>query len=45
MGARLRTLGKVRNPSVDAPSRSRGNFRIILARSRMLPSVRPLMRT
>ena len=35
----------VRFPSVDAPSRSRENFRIVLARSRMLPSVRPLMRT
>ena len=31
-------------PSVDAPLRARKNFRICWARSRMLPSVRPLMR-
>ena len=30
-------------PSVDAPSQARENFRIVLARSRMLPSVRPSM--
>jgi hypothetical protein len=35
---------KARNPSVDAPSQARENFRIVVARSRMLPSVRPLTR-
>jgi hypothetical protein len=34
----------VRYPSVDAPFLARENFRIAVARSRMLPSVRPLMR-
>jgi len=29
---------------VDTPSQARENFRIVVARSRMLPSVRPLMR-
>jgi pimeloyl-ACP methyl ester carboxylesterase len=31
-------------PSVDAPFQARENFGIVAARSRMLPSVRPLMR-
>src|SRR4051812_31791430 len=30
--------------SVDAPFRARGNFRTVVARGRMLPSVRPLVR-
>ena len=30
-------------PSVDAPLQARENFRIVVARSRMLPSVRPLV--
>src|SRR3954462_15102436 len=30
--------------SVDAPFRARGNFRTVVARGRMLPSVRPLAR-
>ena len=32
------------DPSVDAPFVARENFRIVVARSRMLPSVRPHMR-
>src|SRR3954467_14323971 len=31
-------------PSVDAPFRARGTFRTVVARGRMLPSVRPLVR-
>src|SRR3954453_6735903 len=31
-------------PSVDAPFRARGNFRTVVARGRMLPSARPLVR-
>src|SRR3954465_1691766 len=34
----------IRAPSVDAPFRARGNFRTVVARGRMLPSVRPLGR-
>src|SRR4051812_40001021 len=34
----------IRAPSVDAPFRARGNFRTVVARGRMLPSVRPLVR-
>src|SRR5215212_4364142 len=33
-----------RATSVDAPFRARGNFRTVVARGRMLPSVRPLVR-
>src|SRR5215218_10312971 len=34
----------IRATSVDAPFLARGNFRIVVARGRMLPSVRPLVR-
>ena len=34
----------IRATSVDAPFRARGNFRTVVARGRMLPSVRPLVR-
>jgi hypothetical protein len=33
----------LRFPSVDAPFLARENFRIAVVRSRMLPSVRPVM--
>lgn len=36
--------GPLAVPSVDAPLQARENFRIVAARSRMLPSVRPSMR-
>src|SRR3954465_15965867 len=34
----------IRAPSVDAPFRARGYLRTLVARGRMLPSVRPLVR-
>src|SRR3954454_7568707 len=34
----------IRATSVDAPCRARGNFRTVVARGRILPSVRPLVR-
>src|SRR5215217_2633377 len=34
----------IRATSVDAPFRARGKFRTVVARGRMLPSVRPLVR-
>src|SRR3954463_10504362 len=36
--------GQGETSSVDAPFRARGNFRTVVARGRMLPSVRPLVR-
>ena len=42
--ARILAQAHGHNPSVDAPFWARENFGIVIARSRMLPSVRPLMR-
>src|SRR5215472_11896699 len=39
-----RAPAKVRNPSVDAPFQARENVGVVVARGRMLSSVRPLMR-
>ena len=39
-----RQIGEARNPSVDAPFQARENVGIVVARGRMLSSVRPSMR-
>src|SRR3954451_13487502 len=44
VGPARSATGRIHATSVDAPFRARGNVRIAVARSRMLPSVRPLAR-
>src|SRR3954451_17616863 len=44
VGPARSATGRIHATSVDAPFRARGNFRIAVARSRMLPSVRHLAR-